>query len=327
MKSLYLACRLFLIAIITVLCTNCDDGKLEVKSINFTSVLVQSCSTNNLLYKNNGTELLILDIPLTKFANDETMANNPIVVNLSSTERVIYRSYNGSVGSANICPTLPSTTPQVQQEWVATNGVVLITSTAIKTFDNNTNATRITGYKHNIVFRNLTWDTPNGQVVWAYDYTYGDYQTNVTKPSFNFGLTLTTIPCSVQRIFACNVSESIELNLATPATAFASSVTAAGAPRIIVLDDANKVIYRNYINGLISPSYYCAATLPSSPTLNESWIALNGESTISGWIEVETTTSGPDFLHTVTLCKMKFQKGNSTFYLADRFLLGTLLTN
>jgi len=327
MKSSKLIYQLIAMACLVALFSGCDDGKLDVKSIDFTSVSIQSCSTNNLLYKNNGTELLILDIPLTTFKNDATIENNPIVLNLSNTNRVIYRAYNGAVSSSNICPILPSTTPQVQQEWVATNGVVLITSSPIKTFNSTTNATRITGYKHNIVFRNLSWNTPNGQVVWAYDYPFGDYQINVSQPTLDFGASqsLSKIACD-QRVFACNGGESMELKLANATAAFASVVTPIGSPRVIGLDDNNKVTYRNYINGLINPDYYCAIS-PTTPTINEMWIGQNGVSTISGWIEVETIVTGANFKHTVTLCKLTFQKGNSTFYLADRFLLGTLLTN
>jgi len=303
---------------------SCDDGKIEARSLDFSQVGIQSCGTNNLLYKNNGTEMLILNIPLSNFINDVSTDSNPVTVALNSSQYVLYRAYNGNVSANNICPTLPATSPQVQQEWVANSGTVVISTTAIKSYNSSTQATRITGYKHHIVLRNLTWSTPSGPVVWAYDYTYGDYQTSVNAPAVAFGQTLYSSSCD-GRVFACSGGESMELNLANPTEVFAPETTPVGQPRVLVLDANNKMTYRSYA-GVISPAYYCTLPLPTTPALQEAWVANAGVSGQSGWIEVETTTYGNGFQHTITCCKVTLTKGNSDFYLGERYVLGTLLT-
>jgi hypothetical protein len=81
-------------------------------------------------------------------------------------------------------------------------------------------------------------------------------------------------------------------------------------------------------SGTINNDYFCNSPVPVSPTLNQEWIANNGDSTLgTGIIEVSTTTSTPGFfLHTIRLKKVTMTKGNSNFYLGDDYLYGTIIT-
>jgi len=47
------------------LLNSCDDGDLTLETINFDSATAQECSLNNVVYKINGNQLLLIEIPAT----------------------------------------------------------------------------------------------------------------------------------------------------------------------------------------------------------------------------------------------------------------------
>ena len=78
----------------------------------------------------------------------------------------------------------------------------------------------------------------------------------------------------------------------------------------------------------ITNAYFCATTIPATPTLTQQWDAIDGIEATSGIIEVSTTTlTSTTYLHTIRLKKVTLKKGNSYFSLGDDYLFGTLITN
>jgi hypothetical protein len=49
--------------------------------------------------------------------------------------------------------TIAPATPVVTEQWTATKGQIVITTTPIKVANTTPNSTKITGYNHNIVFK------------------------------------------------------------------------------------------------------------------------------------------------------------------------------
>jgi len=135
----------------------CDDGNVTVQTINFDSVTAHNC--NDLVYKLNSNEAFIIEITenALAFTNEPTVSNTPKTYQISSANHVVYRFYNGTVATANICSTIPPATPSVSEEWIATSGTIEITTTANKSTNSATNGTRITGFNHYIVLRNITF--------------------------------------------------------------------------------------------------------------------------------------------------------------------------
>ena len=147
----FLGLLLFIIAL-----NSCDDGDLTVENIDFNDVAIKGCSTNNILYKlNNQESLLYITSNQDTLVNNATAVGTPTIINLSSANTVYYRFYNGVVGDANICASIQPATPSVTNEWIATNGKVEINTSAIKTEGKIKNSTIITGYNHNIIFKNI----------------------------------------------------------------------------------------------------------------------------------------------------------------------------
>ncbi|WP_396174230.1 hypothetical protein [Flavobacterium sp.] len=302
----------------------CDDGDLKVDVIDFSDVDAVKCDQKDIIYKIKAAEMLLLVMPMSSLPTDETTVNNPLVLNISSTNKVIYRQYNGTVNADNICQDPPSATPIVIEEWTALTGTIQITTTAVKSVDAN-NATKITGYKHNIIFKNVTFQKPNGNQFYE-TYIFGDYTKPINALAFGFDEEVDKSTCvNDNRIFDFSIGEAFILDVADYASLFENVVTT--APRIRYISAANKLSYRLYSN-TIGNAYFCATSTPATPILLQQWNAVDGVPDVSGIIEVTTSeVIGTGFQHTIRLKKVTLKKGNSNFTLGDNYLYGNLITS
>ena len=112
---------------------SCDDGDLILETITFEDATTESCTTNNIIYKLKEKEALLLEIPKSVFVNEPTVPGTPTLIDIDNTNyRVVYRFYNGTVTSENICNTIPPAQPYVTDQWTASSGKIQIITTTIK---------------------------------------------------------------------------------------------------------------------------------------------------------------------------------------------------
>lgn len=314
-------CMLSLLLFITA----CDDGDLTVDPIDFSEGAVEKCSFKDVYYKVKGSEMIFIEIPSSNFVNDQTPIDAPISVPLSSSVKITYRRYASQTSSNNICPTAPDATPNLVEQWTAIDGTVLIRSTAVKSTNSTTGATKITGYVHNITFKNITFDKPNGEQVQS-TIPFGNYSaTNFTPLAFGFDAEADKSTCSASdnRIFNFSASEAFIFDSANFSTLFANAVTT--TPRTALISAENKLTYKLFTTG-INNAYFCPLTPPATPQLSQEWNAENGVEATSGVIEVTTTTLGSSFLHTIHLKRVVMKKGNSDFTLGNDYIFGSFVT-
>lgn len=310
--------------IIALLFNSCDDGNLSQEVISFDTVTIQSCSTNNIIYKIKGQEALLIQIPSSAFTDEPSAIGTPAVIDINSTNRVVYRFYNGTIPSSMFCETIPPSTPTVTDEWIATAGKIQITTTAVKTTNATTGRTTITGYNHNIVFKNITFAKQNGTQVYE-TFTFGDYSRTITPLVLGFDETLEQ--CSTtKQIYNYNSGEALTLdNIDT--NLIQNQITPLNTPRTALLGTTtNKLVYRLFTNGVVTPSYFCNTTLPTVPAISQEWIAEAGVANVKGTIEVTTTNVLNTYTHRIVLKKATFVKGNNNFTLGDSYVLGDLIT-
>ncbi|ESU26631.1 hypothetical protein FLJC2902T_26060 [Flavobacterium limnosediminis JC2902] len=170
--------KIFGLLICVLFLTSCDDGDLVVETFNFDSVDIQKCDDpgRDPLFKINGEELLLLDIPASYFTNEVTPEGQPRIATISSTNRVIYRKYSGEADDSVICSDVPPASPSVQQEWnAAAGGTIEIVTTEVTTTDPETNEVTITGYKHQIKFKTIEFVGSQNSFVYD-EYLFGDYE-------------------------------------------------------------------------------------------------------------------------------------------------------
>jgi len=316
-----------------VLLNGCDDGDVTVQTINFDDVNAASCNGGELIYKLKGNEALFMKIPaaLNAFENIISAANTPKVFHIGGEIIVRYRAYSGTVAANNICPVeIPPISPIATIEWIATAGDIEVTTTAVYSDpDALTGRIKLEKYNHNIVIKNLRFATNNGIVL--YDkFIFGDYTTLATPLPLGFlkenmklcpsGTTLyNAADGGIEGIFIQNIDPALLsiVVLNTPKIGYISTTT-------------NKLSYRLFTTALqtgTNESYFCGATLPATPAVNEEWLADDGAGA-TGIIEVTTTTNGPgSFLHTIKLKGVTFRKGTATFYFGNSITIGELITN
>jgi hypothetical protein len=316
--------RVLSLLVFVVLLNGCDDGNLIQEDIDFESATMQSCSTNNIIYKLNEKEALLVEIPETSFTTEPSSTNTPTELSISSTSnRVVYRFFNGTVSADNICETIPAATPIVTDQWTATDGTIQILTTAVKTTNTTDNSTRITGYNHNIVFKNITFAKSSGTQVYE-TFAFGDYVTTATTLPFLFDETLEKCSTSNQ---IYNYTSSEALMLTIDPSLIVNEVTPLNSPRTGIIGTTTNILKYRLFSGLLTSAYFCNATTPTTPTLSQEWNGVAGVTGTSGVIEVTTTTNGPSsFKHTIVLKKATLKKGNNTFILGDNFAYGELLT-
>ncbi|TDD75514.1 hypothetical protein [Flavobacterium caseinilyticum] len=297
---------------------SCNDGDLIQEDIDFEDVAAQSCQTKGLLFKLKANEALILEIPGVTFPTQTTSQE----LDINESNRVLYRFYSGAVTSATLCESIPPAQPIVTDQWTGSNGKIQINTTAVKTVNTTDNSTKITGYSHNITFKNITFVRSNGTQVYE-TFPFGNYVISATPLPFAFNKTLKQ--CSVSKqIYDKNSSEALILDI--DPTLISNVATPLNVPRTgLVSNTKNKLTYRLF-SGLLTDNYFCNATYPATPVVSEEWIAVAGVGNESGIVEVTTTSFGTGFKHTIVLKKVKIKKGNSDFLLGDNYLYGELLT-
>ena len=164
---------LFLIASILLL-QACDDGDITLKSFNFETATVQSCTSSNLVFKIKENELLLLNIPATSFANEETPDGSPRVIPVNSTNKIIYRIYSDNISLSGICSILPPANPVVSNEWNASGGNIEIITDKLFAADGIT----VSGYTHNIRLVNVNFSNAENSFSFT-SYIFGNYKTNL----------------------------------------------------------------------------------------------------------------------------------------------------
>ncbi|MGK4568727.1 hypothetical protein [Flavobacterium sp. 3HN19-14] len=304
------------------LLNGCDDGDITVESFDFSTVETKKCNVdtdNFFVFKINGKEALIVKIPKESFPNEV----GTDIVHIGGANQVIYRLYNDELAETDICTAIPSSTPTVKTEWVAIAGDIEIVTNVINPLNETTGATVITGYNHTITFKNIVFDRGDGTEQSNDSITFGTYRTDALQPvAFN---NININDCTSNNLlFKFSGVQALTLNLdaATYATLFANETTATGQPRTAAISATNKLNYRVFTTGL-TLEYFCAATTPTTPARSELWEGEEG-----GVIEVETTTNGPNFVHTIRFRNVKYKNPSNQleFSLGTNYLFGEFVT-
>ena len=318
--------RVFSLLVLVLLLNGCDDGNLTLETIDFEDAKTQNCTDNDIIYKLKETEALLLEIPKTSFVNNPTVPGTPTVINIdNTTNRVVYRFYNGTVTTDNICNTIPPPTPYVNDQWEAISGKIEITTTTITQAGSIAGSTEITGYNHHIVFKNITFDKGDGTQVYE-TFVFGDYTTTATPLPFDFDQNVDQCLLS-KDVYNYTGSEALTLEKLDP-DLIVNVETPVNTPRTALIGAVkNKLTYRLH-NGLLTPGYFCNLIPPAIPTINQEWIGQNGVANVSGIIEVTTIKSGTTaFKHTIIIKNATLKYKNSTFKLGDVYIYGELITS
>jgi hypothetical protein len=139
--------------------------------------MVQSCTTNDLLYKLNLKEAIVMEADQNLFVNAPTPENQPRTALINgTTNRIIYKIFDANVTGSYFCATIPQTAPNVIQEWYAQNGeegvsgIIEVETEAI--YDEITS--ELVGYIHYIKLVNVRFYNTNSEFILP-EYYVGEY--------------------------------------------------------------------------------------------------------------------------------------------------------
>ena len=141
----------------------------------FTSSQTIKCTNNSLIFRYNANEVLLLDLDQSIFVNSATVAGSPRTQLINATNKVVYRTYNGSLNANFFCSSIPPTSPLLVDEWIGQEGVLGV-SGIIKV---DTEAlTNPTAYKHTITLFKVTFKKGfQTYTPLTNDYVFGTYIT------------------------------------------------------------------------------------------------------------------------------------------------------
>ncbi|PCI04797.1 MAG: hypothetical protein COB81_02585 [Flavobacteriaceae bacterium] len=145
---------------------SCNDGNFEVPSMEF-ETSISECG-DLLLYRLNSskTEAIAISLSEDSFPTEETET----IISLSNSITVTYLIFDAKVGTSYFCNDIPPTTPKVLQNYTATNGNIVITTTAITDADDI-----LTGYSHSIILTDLILDNGNEKIGFE-TFDFGDLE-------------------------------------------------------------------------------------------------------------------------------------------------------
>lgn len=116
--------------------TSCDDGDIIINNFDFGDAPLVSCGKEGkskvlfIINNDNVFETISLQANNSLFseARNVLTANPNIEFDLSSNNRLIYRTYNGSVPDTYFCSDIPPSNPKVNEEFISVGGKVNITT-------------------------------------------------------------------------------------------------------------------------------------------------------------------------------------------------------
>lgn len=286
--------KIFFLITILIAVTACDDGDMTFKTFNFGDTAPVRCGESSILYKPQGTEVLILDIPPTNFANvpsdtvtiDGEIQYQPRIINVGGGNgRIIYRNYDAPVsGAANLfCTDIPSASPSVIEEWQGDGTIGIATAPVF-----STETQRITGYRHTITLIDVSFNK-DGETVRIIDNSFGSVSTPLGY-TFNFGNEQDEAPIGVYEcenglVFNRSGSEALVLNFEPENFPAQESVFT------IDLEDNIDNTVRFYVySGTITNTTICSNEQVITPTLTAIWRATEGTVEITAIADGNSTT-------------------------------------
>ncbi|WP_157480575.1 hypothetical protein [Gillisia sp. CAL575] len=121
--------------------TSCDDGDIIINNFDFEDDTLSSCvkeGTAKVLYIINNDdvfETISLQATNTSFSALSNVLTTDTIrdisFNLTSTNKLTYRTYDGTIPTTYFCSDIPPSNPKVNEEFISVGGTVKISTTRI----------------------------------------------------------------------------------------------------------------------------------------------------------------------------------------------------
>lgn len=137
---------------------SCDDGDLQIASIDFDSASIEYCDSalsesTTFFFKLNTEEALVLELQEGLLNPEETTES--LISAIPGQSQVTYRTFSDAISNSYFCDNVPPATPNVILDVSAAAGEVLITTVRSEA--------DTTLFEHTLSIQNLSLITENGE--------------------------------------------------------------------------------------------------------------------------------------------------------------------
>ncbi|HLV51419.1 MAG TPA: hypothetical protein VKY44_05630, partial [Flavobacterium sp.] len=282
------------------------DGDMVFENLNFDGVQIQKCTDNELYFKINNNELLLVDFtrPISatqsgSWLDSEVELDRRTSPPANADIKIYYRTYDGTVNNNVICSIIAPANPKVTSEYISVpGGTIFYTRTMTPAVDQG--VVNIS-YAYTINFQNITLTDGTSEIKYT-SFPFGTYAYETTRLTFSIPK---FVYCSEENALAGHNAISDFSKLILPDD-FQFPTTA--TTRSIQLNDNQYFSYLVYSENLSNIAPCDTIDKP----IREEWIATEGTVTI------ETQTSATGQRHLLKIQNALFEKGNSSFVMTDR---------
>ena len=150
--------RIRIALVLVLLVISCDDGNIQIESIDFDSASLEYCESettisSSVFFKLNTSEAIILELQSGVLKNESS--DGTIISTVPGQSQITYRTFSDNISKGYFCDEIPPITPTVVEEILAAGGEVFITTVQ--------NAADTTQYDHTIEFSGISLVRDNGE--------------------------------------------------------------------------------------------------------------------------------------------------------------------
>lgn len=310
--------RYLVIALLSLFFSSCDDGDLVYESLNFSNATITKCDQNELYFKTNANELLLVRLIAgtnDTILNDSRTLGREYLFDTSANTKIYYRSYNGTVTTNTICDQVSPAFPQVDAEYTSIDGgqISVIRNMQITPVESTTGTPSNqfdVAYNFSINFINMILTDGTSELKYE-RFNFGTYQARNSSSRIEFNFNQIS-RCGGGLYFSNTTNKLLHISL------FETIPTAPGSYTFNLNED-NYVAYRSRRTTFPENFDYCEES--DLTNFAENWVANVGT------IRLDISETGEGLLiGEFYLPQATFVKEERTFNVTE-LRLGTMQIN
>lgn len=301
--------------VFSIAITACNDGDLVFDNFNFDEKDIQKCEDNELYFKINNNQLLLVDFT---FGNNLSVLDSLAPLNemqkilTSDRTKIYYRTYDAAVSKNVICALLAPANPKVTSEYISIPGGTINYTRTMRPIVTET-AVNVS-YVYTINFENITLTNGTSDIRYAV-LPYGSYQYDNSRMSFNFTTNFTN--CD-NVLIGYTATEVVQLTLPENFV-----FPTANQTQNIPLNNTTDIQYFVFKNSF-SIDEDAPCEFPTE-TIKEQWQSTSGNLQIESSAITNASGNVTGYRHQLKLQQTQFNNDLASFVITER-ILGTYNT-
>lgn len=300
--------KVFGLFVIAASLTACDNGDMVFENLNFEGKEIQKCQDNELHFKINSNELLLVDFTdnrnntTTSWLNREAELDKVFYLNTDDA-KIYYRTYDAPISNNTICSLFAPANPKVTSEYTSVSGgkIHYTRTMAPVVKDGIVTVT----YAFTINFENITLTNGTNEIKYT-TYPFGTYIYDTSKISLDYNNNF--VLCEEGNTLVGNKTiELLKLKLADDFVFPKTETT-----QTIHLSTENNLKTFVYDKNLSSGLNFCEPIDKEKYKVKEEWTATEGT------LIIQSKLGATGYRHSLKIENAKFTNGKNSFIITDK---------